>query len=72
MSPTSVTPSRAPLSVPDTLKQPRSGRRIAIQVVAYLVLIIFALIYIFPFLIEIGSAFKTDADANNNPLNSIE
>ncbi|SDO45114.1 multiple sugar transport system permease protein [Nakamurella panacisegetis] len=68
---TRTTPPRAPLSVPDTLKPPRSGKKIAFQVAAYLVLILFALIYIFPFLIEIGSAFKTDVDANNNPLNPI-
>jgi multiple sugar transport system permease protein len=34
-------------------------------------LILFALIYIFPFVIELGSSFKTDADATANPLNPI-
>ncbi len=34
-------------------------------------LILFALIYILPFVIELGSSFKTDADATANPLNPI-
>ncbi|HEV2345519.1 MAG TPA: carbohydrate ABC transporter permease [Actinocrinis sp.] len=38
---------------------------------SYAALLLFALIYIFPFLIELGSSFKTDADAANNPLNPI-
>lgn len=37
----------------------------------YLVLIFFALIYIYPFLIQIGTSFKTNADATANPLNPI-
>jgi multiple sugar transport system permease protein len=37
----------------------------------YLVLIVFALIYIYPFLIQLGTSFKTDADATANPLNPI-
>ena len=50
----------------------RHGRsRIGARVAGYLTLGVFALIYIFPFLIELGSSFKTDADATNNPLNPI-
>lgn len=37
----------------------------------YLVLIFFALIYIYPFLIQIGTSFKTPADATNNPLSPL-
>lgn len=39
--------------------------------VIYLVLIFFALIYLYPFLIQIGTSFKTDPDATANPLNPI-
>ena len=39
--------------------------------VIYLVLIFFALIYLYPFLIQIGTSFKTDSDATANPLNPI-
>jgi multiple sugar transport system permease protein len=45
--------------------------RIGARVATYLTFGVFALIYIFPFLIELGSSFKTDADATNNPLNPI-
>ncbi|MBI5160784.1 MAG: carbohydrate ABC transporter permease, partial [Micrococcales bacterium] len=38
---------------------------------SYLVLIGLALIYIFPFLINIATVFKTDADATQNPLSLI-
>src|SRR6476620_3089673 len=39
--------------------------------VIYLVLIFFALIYLYPFLIQIGTSFKVYADATANPLNPI-
>lgn len=39
--------------------------------VGYAVLIFFAVLYIYPFLIQLGTAFKTDADAIENPLNPI-
>lgn len=45
------------------------GRRA--RAASYVALLLFALIYIFPFLIELGSSFKTDADATNHPLNPI-
>ena len=34
-------------------------------------LIFFSLIYLYPFLIQIGTSFKVDADATANPLNPI-
>lgn len=34
-------------------------------------LITFAVVYIFPFLIELGTPFKTDADATAHPLNPL-
>lgn len=70
MSTRAMTPPRAALTTPTPAK-PRGGRRIIWHALAYLVLIIFALIYIFPFLIELGTSFKTDADATANPLNPI-
>ncbi|MEU6655682.1 carbohydrate ABC transporter permease [Streptomyces sp. NPDC046900] len=41
------------------------------KLASYMALLIFAAIYIFPFLIELGSSFKTDSDASNHPLNPI-
>ncbi|AZI56971.1 carbohydrate ABC transporter permease [Nakamurella antarctica] len=37
----------------------------------YLALIFFALIYLFPFFIQIGTSFKTDVEATATPLNPI-
>lgn len=71
MSSAVATRSQAPLEKPDSQKMPRSGKKIALQILAYLVLIIFALIYIYPFLIELSTSFKTDVDATSNPLNPI-
>jgi len=41
------------------------------QWVLYLVLIAVAIIYIFPFLIEVATSFKTEADATANPVSLI-
>lgn len=41
------------------------------QVVAYAVLLFFAFCYIFPFLIAVGTSFKTDADATANAMNPV-
>ena len=69
---TAVAPrTQAPLEIPDSQKRPRSARKIALRVLAYLVLVIFALIYIYPFLIELSTSFKTDVDATGSPLSLI-
>lgn len=41
------------------------------KVVFYVLLVLFALLYIFPFIIQLVTAFKTQADANNNPLGLV-
>lgn len=40
-------------------------------IASYLMLIVLALVYVYPFLISIGSSFKTDADATANPLSLL-
>ena len=53
-------------------KSYRPGQmRPAARFATYTALVVFALVYIFPFVIELGSSFKTDADATANPLNPI-
>ena len=47
----------------------RQGRAGGAGLLAYLVLIFFSLIYLYPFLIQIATSFKTNADATANPLN---
>jgi multiple sugar transport system permease protein len=37
----------------------------------YLTLAVFAFLYIYPFLLELGTAFKTEVDAVNNPVNPV-
>lgn len=38
------------------------------KVLVYLALVAFALLYIYPFFVQLSTAFKTDADAVSNPL----
>lgn len=45
--------------------------RLASQSLLYAVLIVIAVIYIFPFLIEVMTAFKTNADAAQHPISLI-
>ena len=40
-------------------------------ILTYVILGMLALIYIYPFLISVGSSFKTDADATQNPLSLL-
>jgi multiple sugar transport system permease protein len=49
----------------------RRRRRLVNRALLYLVLTACAVIYIYPFLLSIGTAFKTDADATAHPLNPI-
>ncbi len=66
-----ATAARAPLAPLRTERPQSTGWRIARRVIAYLVLIVFAVLYIYPFLIEIATSFKTDADATANPLSLV-
>jgi multiple sugar transport system permease protein len=55
-------------------ERPRGGwtpRRVTGHVVTYAILIAIAVLYIFPFLINIATIFKTDADATANPLSLV-
>jgi multiple sugar transport system permease protein len=41
------------------------------QVALYAILIVFAIIYIYPFLVQVMTSFKTDADATSNPVSLV-
>lgn len=62
---------------PETAPAPRQRRGGVLQAIAaggwatYLLLIALALIYIFPFLVQIATSFKTDAEAASDPLSLI-
>lgn len=49
----------------------RRGRKLARRALLYLVLAGCAMMYIYPFLLSIGTAFKTNPDAMAHPLNPI-
>jgi multiple sugar transport system permease protein len=56
---------------PKAPKRRRSNRTIAASSVVYAILIVIAVIYIFPFLINVATSFKTDAEAASDPLSLI-
>lgn len=56
---------------PHHRRQHLSARVRMTAILSYLVLVLLALIYIYPFLISIAGSFKTDADATQNPLSLI-
>ena len=51
--------------------RPHATRTAILKAFGYSALVVFALLYLFPFIIQIGTSFKTDADATANPLNPI-
>ncbi len=70
---TTTTTAPAP-AVPATGRRAAGPRRRPIRAgtpVLYLVLIVIAVIYIFPFLIELATSFKTEVDATSNPVSLI-
>ncbi len=48
-----------------------SKRIIAGQVALYAMLVVLALIYIYPFLVQVATSFKTDAEAAADPISLI-
>jgi multiple sugar transport system permease protein len=49
----------------------RPARKLAKRALLYLVLAACAVVYVYPFLLSIGTAFKTDPDAIAHPLNPV-
>ena len=66
-----MTTSTSSTGSPVALRRPDATRRAILKAFGYSALVVFALLYIFPFIIQIGTSFKTDADATANPLNPI-
>jgi multiple sugar transport system permease protein len=48
-----------------------STGQIVTTALTYVILIVLAVVYIYPFLISVAGSFKTDADATQNPLSLI-
>lgn len=55
------------MSAPTTTRRTRRARPTTI--LFYVALIVVAAIYIYPFILQIGTSFKTDGDSTYNPLN---
>ncbi|TDC27383.1 carbohydrate ABC transporter permease [Micromonospora sp. 15K316] len=49
----------------------RAGRSLASRVLGYATLIFFGLVFLYPFVIQLGNSFKTEPDAAANPLSPI-
>ena len=51
----------------------RTGRRKLVwgQILLYTVLVVLAIIYIYPFLVQVATSFKTDAEAAVDPISLI-
>ncbi|MET0590524.1 MAG: carbohydrate ABC transporter permease, partial [Naasia sp.] len=49
----------------------RRNRPRAARIGLYLVLLLLTVVYLYPFLIDVASSFKTDAEATRNPLSLI-
>jgi multiple sugar transport system permease protein len=58
-------------SAPKPHHLPVTRRGIVARSVLYAVLVAIALVYIFPFLVEIATSFKTDAEAASNPVSLV-
>lgn len=61
-------------AAPRTIVQRRrrlSPRALSGLAIGYLILVLLAAIYIYPFLISVAGSFKTDADAAQNPLSLV-
>ncbi|MEV8272361.1 carbohydrate ABC transporter permease [Microbacterium sp. NPDC077184] len=64
-APASVSHSSRPRQVP------RIGRRRLGKIALYVLLIVLATIYIFPFLVQVSTSFKTDAEAATDPMSLV-
>ena len=64
---TAATGGPTPVAAP----RPHATRTTILKALGYAALTTFALLYLFPFVIQVGTSFKTDPDATANPLNPI-
>ncbi len=64
------TPTEAPPERP-TMRPTSAAQRVVARIVGYSILIFFALVFIYPFVIQLASSFKTEPDAAANPLSPV-
>jgi multiple sugar transport system permease protein len=68
---TTSSPVTATAPVPPPPPSPRRRRGLLGLAIAVPVLVVFALVFLYPFVIQIASSFKTEPDAAANPLSPI-
>jgi multiple sugar transport system permease protein len=64
-----VDPDRS--APPPRTRRTGMSRRVSGQIFLYALLVILAVIYIFPFLVQVATSFKTDSEAASNALSLI-
>ncbi|MGJ7442475.1 carbohydrate ABC transporter permease [Aquipuribacter sp. MA13-6] len=68
---TSTTAGRTTGPAAPTRRRGPSNRALLVAFLAYAVLILFAFVYLYPFVIQVATSFKTAPDATGNPLSLI-
>ncbi|SEI11943.1 MULTISPECIES: carbohydrate ABC transporter permease [unclassified Leifsonia] len=71
MTSTTVTPDRVEASAGGPVSARRRSRGkpfSAATLITYVILVVLAVVYILPFLIQVSTSFKTDAEATANPV----
>ncbi len=63
-------PTEAPPERP-AMRPTSAAQRAVARIVGYSILIFFALVFIYPFVIQLASSFKTEPDAAANPLSPV-
>ena len=73
MSTQTVQPPRTPQrkESPQPVGPPHATRNAILRALGYAALTVFALLYLFPFVIQVGTSFKTDPDSTAHPLNPV-
>lgn len=72
MTTTAQTTARTVANAPAAARAPkRRNRLLAGRLGLYIALVVLTVIYLYPFLIDVASSFKTEADATRNPLSLI-
>jgi multiple sugar transport system permease protein len=59
------------MTAPTNLRRDHAARRLASQFLGYAVLVFFALVFLYPFVIQLATTFKTEPDAAAHPLTPI-
>ncbi|MCM0677609.1 carbohydrate ABC transporter permease [Micromonospora phytophila] len=62
---------RPPVAAAPAHHDRRGARTLATRILGYATLVFFGLVFLYPFVIQLGNSFKTEPDAAANPLSPI-